>query len=78
MEKLRTVLNEEGDIIECGSARCGTSTVIANYLRSRRIIKKVYALDVFGSGFDTDELEEERQLGLTQLVVHLLIIHLTM
>jgi len=28
--------------------------------------KKIYALDVFGSGFDVNELEEERRLGLTQ------------
>lgn len=45
----------------------GTSTVIANFLRSRRINRKVYALDAFRSGFDIDELEEERQLGLAQV-----------
>jgi hypothetical protein len=52
---------------ESGRARCGTSIVIANFLSSRRINRKVYALDAFPSGFDIDELEEERQLGLAQV-----------
>ncbi len=64
--KLKTVLNVNGDIIECGSARCGTTIIIANYLKAKGISKKVYALDLFGQGFDLQELQEERRLGLTR------------
>jgi Macrocin-O-methyltransferase (TylF) len=65
---LDTVLHLEGNIIECGSARCGTIIIIASYLRSRGIAtKKIYALDLFGGGFDITELEKERNLGLTQV-----------
>lgn len=66
LAKLRSVVTLEGDIIECGSARCGTSVIIANYLRSNGINKKVYALDSFGRGFDLAELKDERQAGLTR------------
>jgi hypothetical protein len=66
MERLKGVINVNGDIIECGSDRCGTSVIMAKFLKSKGVSKKIYALDVFGSGFDVNELEEERQLGLTQ------------
>jgi len=55
-----------GNIIECGCARCGTSVILAQYLYSKNIRKKVYALDSF-SGFDPNELEKEKQLGLTKV-----------
>jgi hypothetical protein len=66
LTKLNSVLDIEGDIIECGSYVCGTSAIIASYLRSVGVNKKVYALDLFGGGFDLKELEGERQAGLTQ------------
>jgi hypothetical protein len=66
LTKLSTVLALEGDIIECGSARCGTSVTIGKYLRSAGVNKKVYALDLFGGGFDLNELEAERRDGLTR------------
>lgn len=66
MQKLETVLHIQGDIIECGSDRCGTSVILAKYLKTIKNDKKIYALDVFGSGFDVNELEEERRLGLTK------------
>ena len=56
-----------GDIIECGSARCGTSILIAEFLYSNRIQKKIYSLDLFGSGLDSSELNEERKEGLTRV-----------
>jgi hypothetical protein len=65
LTKLHTVLALNGDIIECGSARCGTSVVIGNFLRTVGSNKKVYALDLFGGGFDLEELREERLFGLT-------------
>ena len=34
LTKLNSVLDIEGDIIECGSYVCGTSAIIASYLRS--------------------------------------------
>jgi len=65
LTQLNSVLALEGDIIECGSARCGTSTVIARFLQSKQIHKKVYSLDSFGGGFDSSELSEEKEKGFT-------------
>ena len=67
LTKLNSVLNLSGDIIECGSAYCGTAVIIAKHLKLKGITKKVYALDFFGSGFDLEELKEERRLGLTEI-----------
>jgi hypothetical protein len=53
-----------GNIMECGSNRCGTTSILANYLKSKNIEKKVFALDTFG-GFDPEEIRKERRLGLT-------------
>ena len=53
-----------GDIIECGSSRCGTSILIARYLKSLGIDKKIYALDSF-QGFPREEFETEKSLGFT-------------
>jgi len=68
MKKLIDVIKEvkelPGDIIECGSNRCGTTAILANYLKSDRIEKKIFALDSF-SGFDPKEIEEERKEGFT-------------
>ena len=66
MEMLENVLNIEGNIIECGSDRCGTSVIMANYLKKRGIDKRIYALDLFGGGFEVEELQEERSQGLTE------------
>jgi len=62
--ELDKVLELDGDIIECGSARCGTSILIADYLRQKRINKKIYACDTFG-GFDQNEHNLEKKSGLT-------------
>jgi len=64
LNKLDSVLNIEGNIIECGSARCGTTVILSNYLRSKGINKIVYACDTFG-GFDLNEFSNEKELGLT-------------
>jgi len=63
-DELDKVLDLEGDIIECGCARCGTSILIADYLRRKGINKKIYACDTFG-GFDQKEHNIEKKLGLT-------------
>jgi O-methyltransferase len=55
----------EGNIVEFGSARCGTSALMGNLLKQNKILKKIYALDTFGSGFDKRELARERFRGLT-------------
>jgi len=47
-----------GDVIECGSSRCGTSIVLAREAAP----KLVYACDSF-SGFHPDELRHEQTLG---------------
>ncbi len=64
LAQVGTVLDIEGDIIECGSSRCGTSVIMANYLRSRHVSKKILACDSF-EGFDRAELNRERKAGLT-------------
>lgn len=58
------VLNVEGEIIECGSSRCGASILMANYLRARQVNKKILACDSY-EGFDQAELDRERKDGLT-------------
>src|ERR1044071_3176173 len=55
LSQLNNVRNIEGEIIECGSDRCGTSAIMAQYLNSIGVEKKIYALDVFGDGFIADE-----------------------
>ncbi len=64
LSQLKPVLYLEGNIAECGSSRCGTSIIMANYLRSHQVQKTIYALDSF-EGFDRVELERDRKLGLT-------------
>jgi macrocin-O-methyltransferase TylF-like protien len=63
-EQLDLVRDVPGDIVECGCAHCGTSTVMARHLISRGIGKLVYACDSF-EGFDPKELARERAAGLT-------------
>lgn len=65
LAQIDLTLQIEGDIVECGSARCGTSILIAEHLRSRGVDKKVYAYDSF-KGFDLVELAAERHAGLTE------------
>ena len=45
LAQMAMILNVEGEIIECGSARCGTSVIMANYLRAQHINKKILACD---------------------------------
>ena len=53
-----------GEIVECGSSRCGTAILIARHLDSMGSRKRVFALDSF-EGFDLEELRRERTAGLT-------------
>ena len=66
LKQLEFTLELEGDIIECGSSRCGSSIIIGKFLRERNIKKIVYACDSF-EGFDLNELNDERQKGLTDV-----------
>ena len=54
LEEFDKVSDIEGNIIECGSARCGTSIIMAEHLRKKGINKKIYAYDSF-QGFDKEE-----------------------
>jgi len=58
LEEFDKVSGIEGDIIECGSARCGTSVIMANHIRKKRINKKIYACDSF-QGFDKEEQKSD-------------------
>jgi O-methyltransferase len=60
--QLDLVLGLKGNIIECGSSRCGTSITIAYHLRAKGCAKSVYAYDSF-EGFDQNELRRERASG---------------
>lgn len=64
LAQLATTLHVPGDIIECGSSRCGTSVIMALFMRSRNAGKTVFACDSF-EGFDRDELRREYAAGLT-------------
>ena len=66
LEKLDDVLGVEGNLIECGSARCGSTVIMAKHLKEKSSNKKIYACDLFGQGLDLDELSNEKELGLTQ------------
>jgi hypothetical protein len=65
LTQLNMVLNIEGNILECGSSRCGASIIMANYLKSKQTPKIIYACDSF-EGFDRAELGKEREAGLSQ------------
>jgi hypothetical protein len=65
LDALHQTLQLTGDVIECGSSRCGASVIMANYLRARRNSKHIVACDSF-EGFDQLELRKERERGLTK------------
>lgn len=65
LAQLGVVITLDGSIIECGSMFCGTSVIMADYLRSNCVHKVVYACDSF-EGFDRAELDKERQAGLVK------------
>lgn len=56
----------DGDIVECGSAHCGTSIVLAQHAISRGVRKVVFACDSY-QGFDEAELAREHALGLSDV-----------
>lgn len=62
---LDRVRDLRGDIVECGCYRCGTSVLMARYLRSRRVQRRIFACDTF-EGFNMNELRNERLAGLTR------------
>jgi hypothetical protein len=64
LAQMAIVLDVEGNIIECGSSRCGTSIIMAHYLRTKHVNKKILACDSF-EGFDQDELKREQKAELT-------------
>ena len=64
LAQLTMVLNVEGEIIECGSSRCGASILMAKYLRAQQVNKKILACDSY-EGFDQEELSREQQTRLT-------------
>jgi hypothetical protein len=45
LAQLAGVLDVDGQIIECSSSRCGASVMMAKYLRSQQVSKKVLACD---------------------------------
>jgi hypothetical protein len=64
LSHLEMVQHVEGNIIECGSARGGTTVIMAKFLQSQGIHKVIYACDSF-EGFDLGELNRERNAGST-------------
>jgi predicted O-methyltransferase YrrM len=56
--------NRQGNIIECGVYRAGTTVQLARLLKERGIRKTIYALDSF-AGFEA-EIEDEIQRGLVE------------
>ncbi len=66
LEQLNLIIEFDGDIIECGSSRCGSSIIMADFLREKKNGKIIYACDSF-EGFDPEELHKERSSGLTDV-----------
>lgn len=64
LNQMSTVLDVEGDIVECGCSRCGASVIMAKHLQAHRVDKKILACDSY-EGFDRIELENERNESLT-------------
>jgi macrocin-O-methyltransferase TylF-like protien len=64
LEAVEQTAHLSGDVVECGSSRCGASVIMANYLRSHGYSKRVIACDSF-QGFDQHELRKERGSRLT-------------
>ena len=64
LEHLDSVLDLDGDIIECGCSRCGGTCIMANYLKEKGVTKTIHACDSF-AGFDLNELRREREAGWT-------------
>jgi len=64
LAQLATTLACEGDIIECGSSRCGTSAIMARYLRDHHLSRHILSCDSY-AGFDLAELQREQAAGLT-------------
>ncbi|MCH8109083.1 MAG: class I SAM-dependent methyltransferase [Chloroflexi bacterium] len=65
LSQLAIVAKLPGDIVECGSSRCGASIIMANYLRAQGVKKTIYACDSY-EGFDLAELESENESNLTK------------
>ena len=66
LAQLGLTLDLQGDIVECGSSRGGASVIMAQFARTQRVSKTIYAYDSF-EGFDRTELERERAAGLTHI-----------
>jgi hypothetical protein len=65
LAQLSLVVDKEGNIIECGSSRCGASVIMAKQLQAKHRHKLIYACDSF-EGFNRFELEQERKAGFTE------------
>jgi macrocin-O-methyltransferase TylF-like protien len=65
LEALDEVKEVEGDVIECGASRCGTSIILARYITSKNLRKRVLACDSF-TGFRSEEVRKERASGLSR------------
>lgn len=63
--QLESTLSLNGNIIECGTWRGGTAIYMAKIIKSRKIKKKIYALDSF-EGFNRNELKKEIGKGLAK------------
>jgi O-methyltransferase len=65
LSEVDAALALSGDIVECGSSRCGTTVILAAHLRRMGSSKKIYACDSF-EGFDRAEFRQEQELGWTK------------
>jgi hypothetical protein len=52
----------DGDLIECGTAQCGTTAMMSNFLKKHGSEKHLFACDSFG-GFIPQEFQKEVILG---------------
>jgi O-methyltransferase len=62
-EILPEVVRAHGDLIECGSSRCGSAVITALWLKKHGHNRRIFACDSF-EGFRPDEFEKQKQSGL--------------
>jgi O-methyltransferase len=62
-EILPEVVKVPGNLIECGTSRCGSAAITALWLRKHCLNRRVFACDSF-EGFRPAEIEEQKERGL--------------
>ena len=63
LAQIRTSIHVEGDIIECGSSRCGASIIMAKYLKTnngstRKFLLAIHLKDLTGLNLNENKSQD--------------------